>query len=61
MPPSHGRLTLSGAHCASRPAPVRSVRFPYALPGPWLRGAHVRALADARRSSVPQAHAPLLA
>eukprot|EP00965_Chrysotila_dentata_P220736 6191966-Pleurochrysis_carterae.AAC.1 len=41
------------------PASVRSVRLPYALPGPRLRGAHVRALA-ARRSSVPQAHAPLL-
>eukprot|EP00965_Chrysotila_dentata_P185758 6132586-Pleurochrysis_carterae.AAC.1 len=26
MPPSHGRLTLSGARCAGRPAPVRCGR-----------------------------------
>eukprot|EP00965_Chrysotila_dentata_P035003 1164746-Pleurochrysis_carterae.AAC.1 len=56
MPPSHARLTLPGARCAGRPAPVRSVCLPDALPGSCLRGAHVRAL-----SSVPQAHAPLLA
>eukprot|EP00965_Chrysotila_dentata_P060666 2010011-Pleurochrysis_carterae.AAC.1 len=60
MPPSHARLTLPGARCAGRFTPVRSVCLPYALPGSCLSGAHVRALA-AWRSSVPQAHAPLLA
>eukprot|EP00965_Chrysotila_dentata_P181545 5992683-Pleurochrysis_carterae.AAC.1 len=35
MPPSHARLTLSGARCAGRPAPVCRVCLPYALPS-WF-------------------------
>eukprot|EP00965_Chrysotila_dentata_P115270 3810176-Pleurochrysis_carterae.AAC.1 len=60
MSPSRARHTLPGARGAGCPAPKRGVCLPYALPGSCLRGAHVWALA-ARRISVPQAHAPLLA